>query len=75
LVPAIVSTFLLRQVGEKIARDLLLTGRIFDAAEALKMGLINEIVPAEKLARSRSANWPRCWRRTVPCRFFIPNAC
>jgi methylglutaconyl-CoA hydratase len=48
-VPAIVSTFLLRQVGEKIARDLLLTGRIFDAAEALKMGLINEIVPPDKL--------------------------
>jgi len=48
-VPAIVATFLLRQVGEKIARDLLLTGRIFDAAEALKMGLINEIVPPEKL--------------------------
>jgi len=48
-VPAIVSTFLLRQVGEKIARDLLLTGRIFDAAEALKIGLINEIVPPENL--------------------------
>src|SRR5216683_6218379 len=48
-VPAIVSTFLLRQVGEKIARDLLLTGRIFDAAEALRLGLINEIVPPEKL--------------------------
>jgi methylglutaconyl-CoA hydratase len=48
-VPAIVSTFLLRQVGEKIARDLLLTGRIFDAAEAMKMGLINEIVTPEKL--------------------------
>jgi methylglutaconyl-CoA hydratase len=48
-VPAIVSTFLLRQVGEKIARDLLLTGRIFDAPEALRMGLINEIVPPEKL--------------------------
>ena len=48
-VPAIVSTFLLRQVGEKIARDLLLTGRIFDATEALKWGLINEIVPPEKL--------------------------
>ncbi|MGA8541300.1 MAG: enoyl-CoA hydratase-related protein [Terriglobales bacterium] len=48
-VPAIVSTFLLRQVGEKIARDLLLTGRIFDAAEALRMGLINEIVPPESL--------------------------
>jgi methylglutaconyl-CoA hydratase len=48
-VPAIVSTFLLRQVGEKIARDLLLTGRIFDAAEALRMGLVTEIVPPEKL--------------------------
>jgi methylglutaconyl-CoA hydratase len=48
-VPAIVSTFLLRQVGEKIARDLLLTGRLFDAQEALRIGLINEIVPAEKL--------------------------
>jgi len=30
-VPAIVSTFLLRQIGEKQARDLLLTGRIFVA--------------------------------------------
>jgi methylglutaconyl-CoA hydratase len=48
-VPAIVSTFLLRQVGEKQARDLLLTGRIFDAQEAARMGLLNEVVPAEKL--------------------------
>src|SRR5712691_5925618 len=48
-VPAIVSTFLLRQVGEKQARDLLLTGRIFDAQEALRLGLINEIVEPDKL--------------------------
>jgi methylglutaconyl-CoA hydratase len=48
-VPAIVSTFLLRQVGEKQARDLLLTGRIFGADEAARMGLINEIVPADNL--------------------------
>jgi len=53
-VPAIVSTFLLRQVGEKQARDLLLTGRIFSSDEAARMGLINEIVPAETLmARAR----------------------
>ncbi|MGC2369882.1 MAG: enoyl-CoA hydratase-related protein [Candidatus Sulfotelmatobacter sp.] len=53
-VPAIVSTFLLRQVGEKQARDLLLTGRIFGADEAARMGLINEIVAPEKLlARAR----------------------
>jgi methylglutaconyl-CoA hydratase len=48
-VPAIVSTFLLRQVGEKIARDLLLTGRLFDAVEAQRIGLINEIVSPETL--------------------------
>src|SRR6202795_473119 len=53
-VPAIVSTFLLRQVGEKQARDLLLTGRIFSAEEAARMGLINEIVAPENLvARAR----------------------
>jgi len=48
-VPAIVSTFLLRQLPEKQARDLLLTGRIFDAAEALRLGLITEVVSADKL--------------------------
>jgi methylglutaconyl-CoA hydratase len=48
-VPAIVATFLLRQVGEKQARDLLLTGRIISAEEAGRMGLINEIVSPEAL--------------------------
>jgi methylglutaconyl-CoA hydratase len=48
-VPAIVSTFLLRQVGEKQARDLLLTGRIIGAEEAVRMGLVNEIVAPESL--------------------------
>lgn len=52
--PALVSVFLRRQVGEKHARDLLLTGRIFDAAEAFRLGLVAEIVPAEALlARAR----------------------
>ncbi|MFZ3247193.1 MAG: enoyl-CoA hydratase/isomerase family protein [Candidatus Acidiferrales bacterium] len=47
--PAVVSVFLLRQVGEKIARELLLTGRIVDAAEAHRLGLVTEIVAADKL--------------------------
>ncbi len=38
-VPAVVSAFLIRQVGEKYARDLLLTGRIISAEEAYRMGL------------------------------------
>jgi methylglutaconyl-CoA hydratase len=48
-IPAIVSTFLLRQVGEKQARDLLLTGRILSAEEAFRLGLANEVVAPEKL--------------------------
>jgi methylglutaconyl-CoA hydratase len=48
-VPAIVATFLLRQISEKQARDLLLTGRIFNADEAHRIGLISEVVPADKL--------------------------
>jgi len=48
-VPAIVSTFLLRQIGEKHARDLLLTGRIISAEEAYRFGMVNEIVTSEKL--------------------------
>src|SRR5208282_1321042 len=47
--PAIVSVFLTRQIGEKRSRDLLLTGRLLGAAEAKEFGLVNEIVPAEKL--------------------------
>ncbi len=47
--PAIVSSFLVRQVGEKRAREILLSGRLFDAQEAREMGLVNEVVPPEKL--------------------------
>lgn len=48
-VPAIVSSFLVLQVGHKIARDLLLTGRLFDAAEAHRYGLVNEVLEPERL--------------------------
>src|SRR5579862_5371473 len=47
--PAIVSVFLTRQIGDKHARDLLLTGRMVEASEAHTLGLITEIVPAERL--------------------------
>ncbi|HME13253.1 MAG TPA: enoyl-CoA hydratase-related protein [Candidatus Acidoferrum sp.] len=47
--PALVSVFLTRQIGDKRARDLLLTGRQLSAAEAKELGLVNEIVPAESL--------------------------
>jgi methylglutaconyl-CoA hydratase len=50
--PAVVSIFLIRQIGEKNARNLLLTGNTIDAAEAHRLGLVSEIVPAEQLIKS-----------------------
>src|ERR1700733_5987629 len=47
--PAIVSVFLIRQIGDKRARDLLLTGRMITAAEAKELGLVNEIVEPDRL--------------------------
>ncbi len=48
-VPAIVSSILVWQVGHKIARDLLMSGRLFDASEAHSYGLVNEIVDSNIL--------------------------
>jgi methylglutaconyl-CoA hydratase len=47
--PAIVSVFLTRQIGDKRARDLLLTGRLVEAKEAKEIGLVTEIVPLDHL--------------------------
>jgi methylglutaconyl-CoA hydratase len=49
LVAAMVMPHLLRHVGERTARHLLLTGELIDAAEALRAGLINQVVDANAL--------------------------
>ncbi|MES2393670.1 MAG: enoyl-CoA hydratase-related protein [Acidobacteriota bacterium] len=48
-VPALVSAYLGMQVGDKVARGLLLSARIFGADEALRLGLVNEIVAGDGL--------------------------
>ncbi len=50
-VPAVVSAFLALEIGDKRSRDLLLTGRFFDAAEAQRLGLVHSVVPLEDLPR------------------------
>jgi methylglutaconyl-CoA hydratase len=69
--PAVVSVFLVRQIGEKHARQLLLTGRIIDASEAHRLGLVSQIVPqaelltaAHKLAGELTAASPVSLRKT-----------
>lgn len=70
-VPAIVSAFLVLQIGDKKARDLLLTARLIPAEEAQQMGLVNEIVSesgllprARHLAHQILQNSPESLRRT-----------
>jgi methylglutaconyl-CoA hydratase len=64
-IPAIVSVFLLEMIGEKKAKDLLLSGRILDAQQALAIGLVTEVVAegelmtrVESLAASLLKNSP-----------------
>lgn len=70
-VPAMVSSFLTLQVGEKKARDLLLTARLISAVEAKEMGLINEVLNesglmtrARQLAHQLLLNSPESLRAT-----------
>jgi methylglutaconyl-CoA hydratase len=49
LVPATISTFVIRKIGEGRAHELFLTGKRFDAQFAFRVGLANQVVPAEKL--------------------------
>jgi methylglutaconyl-CoA hydratase len=48
-VPAIVMTLLRRAVGEKVALDLVLTGRLLSALEAQRVGLLTRVVPGADL--------------------------
>ena len=40
---------MIRAIGDKRTMGLMLTGRRISAAEALQMGLLNEVVPANEL--------------------------
>lgn len=70
-IPAIVASFLILQIGEKKARDLLLTARLIPAEEAQRMGLVNEVLHidqlqdrARQLAQQLLQNSPQSLRDT-----------
>jgi methylglutaconyl-CoA hydratase len=54
-VPALAASFLLRQVGEKRTRELLLTGRLMRAHEAMQLGLVTQLVAGDELQQSAKA--------------------
>jgi methylglutaconyl-CoA hydratase len=49
LVPACISPYVLKRVGERYGREYFLTGERLTAAKALECGLVNKVVPPEAL--------------------------
>ena len=49
LIPAVISPFVIRAIGESHARRFMLTGERFSAETALRIGLVHEVVPAVAL--------------------------
>ncbi len=45
IVPAMISPYVVRRIGERNARELFLTGARFDARRALEVGLVQRVVP------------------------------
>lgn len=49
LIPAVISPFVIRKIGEAAARRYFVTGELFDAAEARRIGLVHCVVPLDAL--------------------------
>jgi len=49
ILPGVISPYVIRRLGDRAARELMLTGERFDAARALESGLVNYVVPASEL--------------------------
>ncbi|WP_251864058.1 enoyl-CoA hydratase/isomerase family protein [Achromobacter sp. Marseille-Q4962] len=55
LLPATISPYVLRAIGERAASRYFLTAERFDAGTALRLGLVHETCPAEALAERAEA--------------------
>ncbi|MDT4897568.1 MAG: enoyl-CoA hydratase [Acidobacteriota bacterium] len=49
--PPVAAVLLPRIIGDKRARELMLTGELIDATEALRLGLVNAVVPHAELGQ------------------------
>ena len=49
LVPAVISPYVIAAIGSREARKLFISGEVFDAATAVRIGLLHDAVPAEQL--------------------------
>ena len=49
ILPAVISPYVLRRLGDRAAREIMLTGERFGASEALRLGLVQHVVPTAQL--------------------------
>lgn len=49
LLPAVISPYVIGAIGARNARRYFATAEVFDAAEALRIGLLHQVVPAQAL--------------------------
>jgi len=49
ILPALISPYIIRRLGDRAARELMLTGERMDAATALRYGLVHHVVTAAEL--------------------------
>jgi methylglutaconyl-CoA hydratase len=49
LIPAVIGPYVLAAIGPRQARRLMLTGERISAAEAVRLGLVHEVLPSEQL--------------------------
>ncbi len=49
ILPGIISPYVIRRLGDRAARELMLTGERFEAATALRVGLVHHVAPAGQL--------------------------
>ena len=50
LIPAVIGPYVVGAIGQRAARRYVLTAEAFDAHEALRLGLVHAVVPADALA-------------------------
>ncbi len=49
LAPAVIAPYAMRKIGEGNARRYFLTAEVFDSKEAVRMGLVHDVLPHEEL--------------------------
>ena len=65
LIPAVIGRYILRAIGPRAASRCVLSAEVFDAAEALRLGLVHAVVPAAELQQAGDT-WVQAILRNGP---------